>query len=83
MLFIDQISQPYFHLHNLYCTFIQPHLDYGNIMWGQSDHIAQFHKLQKMAFRIIHNKPKLIPSNALFQENGLLPIKKENQDQNM
>ncbi len=27
-----------------------------------------------MAFRIIHNKSKLTPSNPLFQESGLLPI---------
>ncbi len=57
-----------------YKTFIQPHIDYCNIIWGQSNHIAQVYKLQKMAYRIIHNKPKLTPSNPFFQENGLLPI---------
>ncbi len=54
-----------------YKTFIQPHMDYCNIIWGQSNHIARIHKLQKLAIIINHNKPKLTPSNPFFQESVL------------
>ncbi len=57
-----------------YKTFIQPHMDYCNIIWGQANQTAQLHKLQKMALRIIHDKPNLTPCNPLFQEGGPLPI---------
>ena len=57
-----------------YKTFLQPHIDYCNIIWGQSNHIMRLLKLQKMALRIIYDKPKMSASKPLFKESGLLPI---------
>ncbi len=68
-----------------YKTFLQPHIDYCNTLWGQSNHISRIHKLQKLALRIIYDKPqytidpktkkvKPTPSEPLFKASGTLPI---------
>jgi hypothetical protein len=43
-------------------------------VWRQSSHIIRIHKLQKLALRIIYDKPKLTSSGPLFKAAGVLPI---------
>ena len=57
-----------------YKCFLQPHIDYCCTVWGQSCHIIRIHKLQKLALRIIYDKPKLTSSGPLFKAAGVLPI---------
>ena len=57
-----------------YKTFIQPHLDYCNTIWGKSNHISRIHLLQKMALRIIMDQPKLTHSAPLFKHCDIMPI---------
>ncbi len=59
-----------------YKTFLQPHIDYCLLIWGQSNHICRIHKLQKMALRVIYDKPKITSSEPLFKQSGLLPVQK-------
>ena len=58
-----------------YKCFLQPHIDYCCTVWGQSCHIIRIHKLQKLALRIIYDKPKLTSSGPLFKAAGVLPIR--------
>jgi hypothetical protein len=57
-----------------YKVFFQPMIDYCSIIWGQSNHVSRIHKLQKLALRVIYNKPKYTSSGPLFQESSILPI---------
>ena len=57
-----------------YKCFLQPHIDYCCTVWGKSSHIIRIHKLQKLALRIIYDKPKLTSSGPLFKAAGVLPI---------
>ncbi len=58
-----------------YESFIQPHIDYCNTIWGQSSHVSCIHNLQKMALRLIMNVPKLTHSAPLFRECEIMHIK--------
>jgi hypothetical protein len=57
-----------------YKSFIQPHIDYCSVVWGRSSHVPRIHKLQKMAVRIICDKPRLTSSEPLFKECGILKV---------
>ncbi len=57
-----------------YKTHIQRHLDYCNTICGLSTHVPRIFTLQKMAFRIIMNVPKLIHSALLFNECEIMTI---------
>ena len=58
-----------------YKCFLQPHIDYCCTVWGHSCHIIRIHKLQKLALRIIYDKPKLTSSGPQFKAAGVLPIR--------
>jgi ribonuclease P/MRP protein subunit RPP40 len=49
-----------------YKSFIQPHVDYCNTIWGQSPHVSRIHILQKMALRLIMDVPRLTHSAPLM-----------------
>ena len=66
---------PIGHREIYYKCFLQPHIDYCCTVWGQSCHIIRIHKLQKLALRIIYDKPKLTSSGPLFKAAGVLPIR--------
>jgi hypothetical protein len=71
----DQRVFAYWSPSNLLQVFLmQPHIDYCCTVWGQSCHIIRIHKLQKLALRIIYDKPKLASSGPLFKAAGVLPI---------
>ncbi len=57
-----------------YKCFLQPHINYCCTVSGKSSHIIRIHKLQKLALRIIYDKPKLTSSGPLFKAAGVLPI---------
>lgn len=57
-----------------YKVFFQPIIDYCSTIWGQSSHITRIFKLQKLALRLIYDKPWDSPSSPLFEESSLLPI---------
>ena len=65
-----------------YKQFIQPHLDYCSVVWGHSNHVIpqseirepRILKLQKMAMRIICDKPRLAHSGPLFKHCKILKI---------
>ena len=44
-------------------------------VYRQSYHVIRIHKLQKLALRIIYDKPKLTSSGPLFKATGVLPIR--------
>ncbi len=62
-----------------YKSFIQPHLDYCNTIWGQSTYISRLHVAQKMALRLINDAPKLTHSAPLFQQCKIMTIQKRVQ----
>jgi len=57
-----------------YKVYFQPIIDYCNTIWGQSSHITRILKLQKLALRLIYDKPWDSPSFPLFEKAKLLPI---------
>lgn len=57
-----------------YSSFIQPHLDYCSTVWGLSTHVPRLHILQKMALRVIMDKPKLTHSAPLFKQCNVMVI---------
>ncbi len=57
-----------------YETFIQPHINYCNTIWGQLPHISSIHILQKMSLRLIMNMFNLTHSAPLFKECQVMSI---------
>ncbi len=57
-----------------YKSYIQPHIDYCNTVWGQSPHVNRIHFLQKMVLRLIMNVPNLTHSAPLLHQCGVMPI---------
>ncbi len=57
-----------------YKSYIQPHIDYRNTVWGQSPYVNRIHILQKMVLRFIMNVPNLTHSGPLFHQCGVMPI---------
>ncbi len=57
-----------------YKSYIQPHIDYCNTVWGQSPHVNRIHILQKMVLRLIMNVPNLTHSAPLFHQCAVMPI---------
>ncbi len=57
-----------------YKSYIQPHIDYCNTVWGQSPHVNRIHILQKMVLRLIMNVPNLTHSAPLFHQSAVMPI---------
>ena len=68
-------------LRNTYFAYIQPHLDYGLILWGYAakSHLADIVRQQKKAIRIINFKHKYHESAPLFKESKILPLDKNLQ----
>ena len=64
-------------LRNVYNAHIQPHLDYGALIWGQCapTHINIIKESQSKAVRIINFKYKDTPANPLFINSKILPLK--------
>ncbi len=60
--------------HLYYKTFIQPHIDYCSIIWGQSPYISHIHILQKISLRLIMNVPNLTHSAPLFKDCQVMHI---------
>ncbi len=57
-----------------YKSYIQPHIDYCNTVWGQSPHANRIHIPPKMVLRLIMNVPKLTHSAPLCHQCGVMPI---------
>ena len=57
-----------------YKVFLQSIIDYCCTVWGQSTHIPRIFKLQKLALRLVYDKPRDASSCPLFKESRLLPI---------
>ena len=58
----------------LYESMIRPHLDYGVIAWGQSEHARRLDKLQKQAVRLITNANYNSHSEPLFGNKKILKL---------
>lgn len=63
-------------LTQLYFSFVNSYLSYGNIIWGSSPktNLEILHRRQKHASRIIFNKTKLDHSEPLLKEMNALNI---------
>ncbi len=57
-----------------YKSYIRPHIDYCNTVWGQSPHVNRIHILQKMILTLIMNVSNLRHSAPLFHQCGVMPI---------
>ena len=64
-------------LTNLYNAFIQPHIDYGAITWGNSAgvHIQKLVSSQNKTMRILNFKGKNDPVLPLYMSKNILPVK--------
>ena len=62
---------------NLYNSFIQPHLDYGALVWGQcaKTHIEKIEASQDKTIRILNFKKKDDSAKQLYPISKILPIK--------
>ena len=60
----------------LYYSMIFPHLNYCNIIWGNTytSYMDKIYLLQKRAIRIITKSEYLAPSRPLFVKMHILPI---------
>ena len=63
---------------NLYNAFIQPHLDYGALVWGNSAqiHTKKIQNIQNKIIRIINFQKKNANENILYKNSKLLPFTK-------
>jgi hypothetical protein len=63
-------------LHTLYHTMIQPHLDYGLILWGGANVtlMKELTLLQKKAIRIINKTDYYAHTNPLFKSSKVLKL---------
>ena len=64
------------HLRTLYQTLIQPHLEYGIVLWGAAHetHINKLNVIQKKAIRIVSKAKYNEHTLPLFKELKLLKI---------
>ena len=64
-------------LKNLYNAFIQPHIDYGTISWGNCAyiHMQKIISNQNKSLRLINFKGTNDPVIPLFKSNNILPVK--------
>ena len=58
----------------LYNTMVKPHLDYGLLVWGQSQQLTRLEKLQKKAIRLITNASYNAHTEQIFGNQKLLKI---------
>lgn len=60
----------------LYKTFVLPHINYCNIVWGCSPPsiLNQINVTQKKALKLALRLPKLTPSNIVFSQSNVLTI---------
>ena len=65
-------------LRSLYKSFIQPHIDYGSLVWGSAtkSNLTKIAKSTKKAVRIMTFKQKYENTAPLFQKLNLLPLEK-------
>ena len=63
-------------LTNIYNAHIQPHLDYGSLVWGEcaNAHIQKIAIQQKKSIRIMNFKKFRHPTAELFKTKQILPI---------
>ena len=63
-------------LTNLYFSFINSYINYGNIAWGSTYHtnLKQIHSKQKHACRIIYKENKLTHSKPLMKDMNALNV---------
>lgn len=61
-------------LATLYSTLIQSHLNYGILIWGNSNHIGKVYKMQKRSLRIINNKSFIFHTEPLFKKGKILKV---------
>ena len=64
-------------LKNLYNAFIQPHIDYGAVIWGNAPkiHLNKLEVNLKKCVRIMNFDDKCEPSAPIFQKLSILPLK--------
>ena len=61
-------------LMHIYNALITPHLNYGILAWGKSNHVNQILKIQKRAVRVISNAKYNAHTEPLFKNLGILKI---------
>ena len=63
-------------MYQLYCSLVQPYLNYGLLLWGNAnkESISKVFKIQKRALRVISNSPYLSHSKPLFDKYKTLNI---------
>ena len=67
-------------LKQLYFALLQPHISYGNLVWGSTNKtkLSSIFKRQKYAMKLINFKTKYASSTPLFTEMGVLNIYQQN-----
>lgn len=77
----------------LYYSLVESHLIYGILAWGSAakTHLKNLEIIQKKILKIIFKKEQTYPSDALFEESGVLDVRqlfyfhcnvKQHNDQN-
>ena len=63
-------------LSNIYNSLIQPHLDYGSLVWGNAaqTNLHKIEVLQNKAIRIINFKNKTESAQPLYSQTKVLPL---------
>ena len=63
-------------LYMIYYSIIFPHLNYCNIVWGNTykTNIDKLLSIQKKCIRIITKSPRMSHSSPLFKETNILPL---------
>lgn len=63
-------------LYQLYCSLVQPYLNYGLLLWGNAnkEYINKLFRIQKRALRAISNSSYLSPTKPLFEKFNLMNI---------
>lgn len=61
----------------LYYTLFETHLSYGIVAWGAANasHIRNLEQMQKLTLKIITNKERTYPTEALYKETSILDIR--------
>ena len=60
----------------LYCTLVLPYLNYGLLLWGNSnkESMTKIFRIQKRALRTISNSSYLSPTKPLFEKYSILNV---------
>ena len=61
-------------MYQLYCSLVQPYLNYGLLLWGNANkaYMNKIFRMQKRALRTISNSPYMCPTKPLFKKYNVL-----------